>query len=674
MLSCMRKKLFILAMVAISVFSCLFAADDTELSATTYDGAFDYFLSSDVPICYGEERFRERILERTKGERDPIGLVLTGGSARALAHVGVLEYLEEQGIEPDFIVANSMGSIIGLLYAAGLEPRQISEVVNVGDISNYFSFTLPIKGGLLDPSSFKTLVQSVMGYDLRIEDLPIPVMVICDDLVTKREIRICEGNFADVLIASFALPVYFPPQFYNGHLLMDGGIKSLAPIDAAYDYTDTVVISTTFYDLDSINLINPITILNGAFDIGKRQRAASDMKKYDGYIWIRCNVEQFSFMDFKSADTMAALGYEAAEAEADALSMLYRSGTSSLSEHRRIYDVAIEKAKNNLYYFDRIESTQVSNLLDICLTSNQSTDYPYYLKDSISIGFEYFLRYRMAELSIQAGGAFDTANSKEFRLYPELSIGLDLYPFAWMRMSLFGSVDWNSRSWIPSYYLRQGLDFKAWHYKDIFDMGVSQTLEYYGSSDANEGSRYLFSVLLNNSYFPSWGNVDLDLGYLVTGRNLPEIRNYLQFDFMVRYKAPFGIFADCGLMMRGAVDGLDGVPLFISDGYVTATNRNNVGYYDPVAHPDRLMSIIRLSAGWLSPEFTLAEFLMFDKVELSAYFDMLLFGVDFNFSTGVEVQAAASIIGLVEIPLRIRVGYDSMSEGPVVSTVFATRF
>ena len=167
---------------------------------------------ADVPIFYGEENFRARILERTKGERDPIGLVLTGGSARAFAHLGVLEYLEEIGVEPDFIVTNSMGSIIGMLYAAGLSPQQIMEVVNSGELSTFFKLSIPRDGGIIDASAFKGLIQSIVGKDLMIEDLNIPCMVIAQDMVTKREIRISEGNFCDVMIASFAIPAYFPPQ------------------------------------------------------------------------------------------------------------------------------------------------------------------------------------------------------------------------------------------------------------------------------------------------------------------------------------------------------------------------------------------------------------------------------------------------------------------------------
>lgn len=86
-------------------------------------------LTSDIPIMYGDELFRSRVAERTGGERSPIGLVLSGGSARAFAHIGVLKMLEEEGIEPDFIISNSMGSIIGLLYAAGMSADQIYDSI-----------------------------------------------------------------------------------------------------------------------------------------------------------------------------------------------------------------------------------------------------------------------------------------------------------------------------------------------------------------------------------------------------------------------------------------------------------------------------------------------------------------------------------------------------------------
>ena len=162
----MLRRIFSILFLSIAIISSIASADMDESG----------IIVSDIPVIYGDEGFRERILEKTKGERDPIGLVLTGGSARALAHIGVLEYLEEEGIVPDFIISNSMGSIIGMLYAAGLTPSEIIELLLSADLSTLFSFTLPIAGGIIIPSGFETLIKTVVGEDTRLEDLDIPVI------------------------------------------------------------------------------------------------------------------------------------------------------------------------------------------------------------------------------------------------------------------------------------------------------------------------------------------------------------------------------------------------------------------------------------------------------------------------------------------------------------------
>ena len=182
-------------------------------------------------------------------------------------------------------------------------------------------------------------------------------------MVSKREVRITEGPFTDILIASFALPVYFNPYNYNGHLLVDGGVISLAPIDAAYEYSDTVILSTTFYDADTTNLINPVTILNSSFDIGKRQNASADLKKYSGLIWIRCAVEQFSFMAFKDATTMAYIGYECASLEGEALDKLYKGERTIPEERSQEIRKRINETRDNLHFFGRLKSSNVSPML-----------------------------------------------------------------------------------------------------------------------------------------------------------------------------------------------------------------------------------------------------------------------------------------------------------------------
>lgn len=660
-------------MILILIFACLAPLAASEVPAP------DDIIVSDIPINYGDEAFRARILERTKGERDPIGVVLTGGSARAFAHLGVLKYLEEQGIEPDFIISNSMGSIIGMLYASGLSTDQILSVITSGELSTFFKMTVPIEGGILDPSSFKGLIESIVGKDVQIEELPIPTMVICQDLVTKREVRIMEGDFSDVLIASFALPVYFPPVEYRGHLLIDGGIVNLAPISVAYDYSDTVIVSTTFYDNESLNLKNPLTIVNTAFDIGKRHNAASELREYgDRMIWIRCAVEQFSFMEFSAAEEMSQIGYESAAAVSDQLDQLYKGGLDQrILEGRSGMQAAIDKAISNQYYFGRVEQPDTSQTLSLGIYSFQGDDYPYYLRDSFDIGVEYSWKFRSLELSLLGGGAFDLTRSKNTSAAFLTSATLNWYPVSRVRLSLYGTAtfDGTPKWYTPSFYLRQGFDYKivsgSW-----YDVEFNEAVELFGqigNSSAND-QLLLSTRLLADFTIPAFEARTRAGYFLQLLRADGELRQFAEgaFDLRVYFIPRMNFFFDTGLMGRFAVDGKKAVPLFSSDGYVT--NKDIISSAGSSETQGYLFKVpISLGYAFIKNP-TFGELLMFEQLELSAYCDLLFYnGPVPGYSTGVELQFALSLIGLQKVPIKLRVGYDSLDQDVIWSLRFAVR-
>ena len=120
------KKLFF-------VFCCFFFFVFSAFSQTE-ELMFDSespFLLQDVPIYEGIDEFQAKLDKiRSEENREPLGLVLCGGSARAYAHVGVLRAMEENGVVPDFIIANSMGAIIGMLYAYGFSPDKIAQMID----------------------------------------------------------------------------------------------------------------------------------------------------------------------------------------------------------------------------------------------------------------------------------------------------------------------------------------------------------------------------------------------------------------------------------------------------------------------------------------------------------------------------------------------------------------
>ncbi len=687
---------FMLFLMLICVLP-LAASDELEINEALMPDAelisIDDIQNADIPISYGEASFRTRILERTKGERDPIGLVLTGGSARAFAHLGVLKYLEEAGIEPDFIISNSMGSIIGMLYAAGLSPDQILEMITTGELSTFFKMTAPIQGGVLDPSGFKGAVEFVTGSDLQIEDLPIPTMVICQDMVTKREIRIMEGKFSDILVGAFALPVYFPPVEYKGHLLLDGGIITLAPISVAYDYSDTVIVSTTFYDNESLNLKNPLTIVNTAFDIGKRRNAAADIREYkDKMIWIRCAVEQFSFMDFAAAAEMAAIGYESAKNESEKLSALYKNGVSpSIVELRKAIDVSMRKAISNQYYFGRIEQPTSTQTLSLGIYSFQGTDYPYYLRDFFDIGLEYSWKYRKVELSLLAGGAMDATYNMHQTASLLLSSTLNYYPLSNMRLSLYGAATFNNkvRFYVPNLYLRQGFDYKLLS-GPFYSLELNEGLEFYKKFFSNDAmNQILLSTRFKGVVETGFCDINASVGYHISFLGSKEpVRQSVQLNAATRlYFIPgMNFFFDVESTVRFSVDGKAGVPIYPSDGFITnarsssnsrtSTHKPGGFEYGSFNSVDQnYIVILPLSIGYAftkSPTF--GELLMAEHLEVGVYCDLLFHdGNTPAFSTGVEVQTAISLIGLQKFPMTIRLGYDSLMNDFIWSLRFAIK-
>ena len=220
------------------------------------DGSMSSLLISDIPVTYGDAAFRERILEKTGGERDPIGLVLTGGSARAVAHLGVLEYLEENGIVPDFIVSNSMGSIIAAMYAAGYSPAEMRAIVSSGvvrewvsgriDPNRYMDYYrqlggtpsfLSVRVNLGNPAGervqFPTNLISSTQVDLALTELfapataasdgdfnrlMVPFLCVASDMNHRRPVVIRSGNLSEAVRSSMSIPLVFKPMAIDSML------------------------------------------------------------------------------------------------------------------------------------------------------------------------------------------------------------------------------------------------------------------------------------------------------------------------------------------------------------------------------------------------------------------------------------------------------------------------
>ena len=296
----------------------------------------DAILSVARPIILGEDSFERRI-DESAGDEEPFGLVLSGGSARAFAHIGVLEALEEEGIRPDFLVADSMGAIVALLYGAGLAPADITALFEAYPASGLFDPELPLSGGFLDDGRFIAMVRALAG-DLDLAALPIPVLVACEDLVSRRQVLVAEGDFATVMAASFALPAVFEPIPLGDLLLIDGGVTSLVPVEAAYRYSGRIAVATALYGRE-MDFSSPFVVINRALDLGKTRSSIEGLLEHRPLV-IRCDVEELSYMQFSSPSAVAARGKASAAAalgELRAIAPWPREPTAELAERRAYY-------------------------------------------------------------------------------------------------------------------------------------------------------------------------------------------------------------------------------------------------------------------------------------------------------------------------------------------------
>ena len=162
-----------------------------------------------------------------------VALVLSGGSARGFAHIGVIRVLEQAGIRPDLIVGTSAGSIVGALYASGMSIGELESAANLaGDslLSDYSITLSPL--GLLRGDRLREFVNGAVKNRL-IEQFQIRFAAVAADLRTGELVAFNRGEAGQAVRASSAIPGVFEPAHIGGRLYADGGLVSPLPVTTA---------------------------------------------------------------------------------------------------------------------------------------------------------------------------------------------------------------------------------------------------------------------------------------------------------------------------------------------------------------------------------------------------------------------------------------------------------
>lgn len=160
-----------------------------------------------------------------------IGIALSGGGARGIAHLGVLQALHERGLEPEIVSGTSMGAIIGALYAAGNSPRKIFEETREDDrFWDIYALSRPRLGFGSQKLTHKLMDKLIAHNDFA--KLKKPFFVSTTNLTTGANEIISKGkNLYEAVLASSSIPVLFRPIRLNGMLYVDGGITNNMPLD-----------------------------------------------------------------------------------------------------------------------------------------------------------------------------------------------------------------------------------------------------------------------------------------------------------------------------------------------------------------------------------------------------------------------------------------------------------
>jgi NTE family protein len=301
-------------------------------------------------------------------ERPRLALALSGGGARGMAHIGALRALEEAGLPVDAIAANSMGAVVGGVYATGRSPQELEEVVRSLDWASLFSGrsdrrTSPVlrrddrygdlfgvrfdgkgarlPGGLLAEHRVnRFLIEHLSPASYAVsgdfDRLPIPFRAVATDLKDGERVILARGDLARAVRASMSIPVFFPPVAWEGRLLVDGLIVDNLPTDVArtFDAAVTVAIDVGSPNLEPEDYETSIGVASQVSDLlgGRRNQ---DFKA-EPDVYVRPDLGKHSATDYSGFEALIQAGYEATREAVPAIrARLAEAGVTDLTPRPR---------------------------------------------------------------------------------------------------------------------------------------------------------------------------------------------------------------------------------------------------------------------------------------------------------------------------------------------------
>lgn len=368
-------------------------------------------------------------LGHAQNEDPKVGLVLSGGGAKGLAHIGVLKVLEEAGVRVDYIGGTSMGAIIGALYSAGYTAQQLDSIFQGTNFniliqdelprnaktfyekrdSEKYAITLPFDNFNVSFPSALSKGQNVYNLMSKLtlhlndsqdfSDLPIPFFAVATDVETGKEVILDSGHLPQAISASAAIPSLFSPVMVDGRLLTDGGVVNNYPVKELRRRGAEIIIGVDVQDtlvkreeLQSVfEILTQISNFNTIADMTEKIQNTD--------IFIKPDIRPFSVMSFEKGEEIIRSGEVAALAYLEELKKLAAKQQKIRVERKPI---------------PHVESLYIS---DVRIEGN--TSYPRsYILGKLKLQYPAEITYKDLNVGINNLSATRNFNRINYRLVP----------------------------------------------------------------------------------------------------------------------------------------------------------------------------------------------------------------------------------------------------------------
>lgn len=243
-------------------------------------------------------------------EKYKLGFALSGGGARGFAHLGILQYLEENGIRPGIISGVSAGAIVGAFIASGRLPREIFEILARGGFMKYTKIQLPTDG-LLRFDGLDKIFRKEIPVE-NIEDLKMPFFVTAANLSTGKIEYFDRGPIHKIVLASSAIPILFSPVEINGNQYVDGGLLNNLPVEPLIGKCEKIVTQNINPVNETGKLKNLVQVASRTFHIGVHSRIEFARNHSDLYIE-PADLDRFDLLKASQAEEIYQTGYNYAK-------------------------------------------------------------------------------------------------------------------------------------------------------------------------------------------------------------------------------------------------------------------------------------------------------------------------------------------------------------------------